>query len=175
MEETYKRLLKRTFGTGDDSVVTNKKNAFRYPKDPESVFPKAPEPVYIDRRALALPREYLIKEKGMKNKNIKKQNKIENLNKAMKEAEDKVEGRVRENEVIDLNKMVNLDEYGNLDIDQELNMDNMTLDDGKNKKNKKKNRMEIVDEDINFTSKNKKAGNKKRKTRNSKSHYIVNY
>ena len=71
---TSERLLKRTYGIGDESIITRKKNAFRYPNDPNSEFPKEKKPVYIDRRAASLPIEFRIKNYGEKKKNrIKKE------------------------------------------------------------------------------------------------------
>ena len=65
---TSDRLLKRTYGTGDESIITRKKNAFRYPNDPNSEFPQEKRPVYLDRRAASLPIQYRIKNYGEKKK-----------------------------------------------------------------------------------------------------------
>ncbi len=65
----HERLLKRTMGQGDDSLITRKKNAFRYPNDPNAVFPQEEKPVYIDRRSMSLPVEYFIKDVYEKKKN----------------------------------------------------------------------------------------------------------
>ena len=37
---TSERLLKRTYGSGDESIITRKKNAFLYSNAPQSEFPK---------------------------------------------------------------------------------------------------------------------------------------
>ena len=58
----HERLMKRSAGHGDDSLITRKKNSFRFPNDPDAEYPQAPKPVYIDRRSMNLPVEYLKKE-----------------------------------------------------------------------------------------------------------------
>jgi hypothetical protein len=144
--------MKRTYGMGDDSVVTNKKNAFRFPKDPEAVFPQQADPVFIDRRVKAQPVEFLLREKQTKQK--KKKAHLEALEESMKFAEDKVEGKLREDMVLDINN-----------IDMEMDFDNLNLD--KNKRKKKRAGMDVDDEgQINKRHKKKKK---------SKSHYIINY
>lgn len=148
--------MKRTEGNGDDSIVTRKKNAFRFPKSSDSEFPQQPAPIYIDRRSKSLPAEYLMKEKGIKKKNAKKKAQIETLNTELKAAEARAEGKTRENEVIDLNNLVQLDEYGNID---------MGADEAK------EDFMDI-DED-NMDKKGKTLRRKKNKK--NKSHYIVNF
>jgi hypothetical protein len=142
--------MKRTYGMGDDSYVTNKKNAFRYPKDPEAVIPQQAEPVFIDRRVKAQPIELLLREKQTKQK-LKKDHK-EALEESMKFAEDKVHGRLREDMVLDINN-----------IDMEMDFDDLNLD----KKKKKKAGMEIDEE--------KQINKRHKKKRKSKSHYIINY
>jgi hypothetical protein len=163
IEETSKRLFKRTFGMGDDSVVTNKKNAFRFPKDLNALYPQVKDPVYIDRRTSAVPREYLIKEKGTKMKNLKKQNKLKELNEEMK----RVEGS-KEDEVIDLNKMINVED---IDVDNDLDyeMEKFSLGDNKKKRKNKKNMMDV---EVNSQS---KPNRNRRKNKKNKSYYIVNY
>jgi hypothetical protein len=166
LEETSLRLLKRTFGSGDDSVVERKKNAFRYPKDPSAEFPQAPAPVYIERRSKNLPREFLVKERGMKVKNQKKKARIETLSSAIQEAEDRVEGRERENDIIELDKIDD-----NVDID--MHMDKLNV--GEKKKNKPRKSHEGMEVEADENRKNKRTSYKKsRKNKKNKSYLIMN-
>jgi hypothetical protein len=151
--------MKRTFGKGDDTVITNKKNAFRYPKDPEAVFPQHPDPVFIDRRTKAIPPEMLIKDKSMKKKNLKKKLHKEGLEKAFKEIHDRVEGTERDNDIIDLN---------NIDMDEEL--DKLTLGDKKRNTRKKVN----SGMDLDLEESAPKARRSRRNTKKGKSYYIMN-
>ena len=101
LEATHERLLKRTAGHGDDSLITRKKNSFRYPNDPEAEYPKAPKPVYIDRRSMNLPVEYLKKEIYEKKKNKYLRERDESLkNKLLK-----IEGKLNEDKNIDIEDM----------------------------------------------------------------------
>jgi hypothetical protein len=157
--------MKRTFGTGDDSIVTNKKNAFRYPKDPEAIFPQHPDPVFIDRRTAAIPAELLIQEKGIKKKNLKKQMLKENRDRTFKQLKDKVDGNEREGEIIDIN---------NIDMDYEL--EKLTLDNEKNKNKKAKKQTKKMDMDLDVEeSKPKNTRRTNRKNKKSKSYYLINY
>jgi hypothetical protein len=151
--------MKRTFGKGDDTVVTNKKNAFRYPKDPESVFPQYKDPVFIDRRTRAIPAEMLIKEKGIKNKNLKKKLHREGLEQAFKDVHDKVEGNLRKDQVIDLD---------NLEMDFEL--EKLSL--GEQKKQQKTKKPNI---DMDLEVEENKPRRTARRGKKSKSYYIINY
>jgi hypothetical protein len=152
LEEVHKRLMKRTYGMGDDSVVTNKRNAFRYPKDPEAVFPQQVDPKFIDRRVSAQPVEFLLKVKQTKQK--KKKDNLQAIQDSMKFAVDKVEGNLREDVVIDINN-----------IDMETDFDNLNIE--KNKKRNKEVGMDIDGE--------RQINKRHRKQRKSKSHYIINY
>jgi hypothetical protein len=172
LEETSKRLFKRTFGKGDDSIIERKKNAFRYPNHVDSEFPQAEKPVYIDKRAKSARREFLIRDIGIKMKNQIKQQIVETRNMALRKAEARGEGREREDDVININNIVNSE--ANIDID-ELDMDKFTLNDKKTKKpikNKKETGMEI--EDNNFGKKENYRKNRNKKKKN-KSFYLVNY
>ena len=100
-EATSNRLFARTYGAGDDSVITRKKNAFRYPNNPEAEFPQAEKPVYIEKRARYLPTEYLIKNTGEKTKNRIKREQQEYLQQQLAIAE----GKFNEGKPIDLDKM----------------------------------------------------------------------
>jgi hypothetical protein len=170
LKATSERLFKRTFGRGDDSEKTLKKNGFRFPNDPEAEIPQAKKPIFIDRRAMAARTEILMKAMGTKKKNLIKQTNAKNLSKALKEAEDRAEGRERENEVIDMNKMVNFDEYGNIDVDQ-IDMENFTLNENSSKSKGAKKGNNIMDVDDGLGD--RKRRNKK--NRKNKSYYIVNY
>lgn len=134
---------------GDDSVVTNKKNAFRYPKDPEAVFPQAVDPVFIDRRRHAQPVEYLIRTKQSKQK--KKRDNLEDIEERMKFAEDKVEGKLNEDVLLDINN-----------VDMEMDFE------GINTQKKRRNKGMDVDDDGQINKRHKKK-------KKSKSHYIINY
>jgi hypothetical protein len=174
LEATSKRLFKRTFGKGDDSVITMKKNGFRFPKDPEAEIPQAKAPIFIDRRTSAAPREYLMKEMGTKKKNILKKQVAEDLQEKLRDAEDRALGRVRENEVIDLNDFVKYDEYGNIDMD----MDRLEVNEKKKTKNvKKKNNFEDMDLDDTGINRrgNSNTQRRNKKKKKSKSFYLVNY
>jgi hypothetical protein len=155
--------MKRTFGKGDDAIVTNKKNAFRYPKDPSASFPQHKDPVFVDRRTRAIPAEMLIKEKGIKNKNLKKKLHQEGLEQAFKDAYDKVEGTEREGQVIDIN---------NMDMDYELEKLNLGE---KKKKADKKAKAKSSGMDLDVEENKPTARRSGRKTKKRKSHYIINY
>ena len=71
-----------------------KKNAFRFPKDPESIFPQADKPQYIEKRAAHVDPSLRTKLKGMKiwkAENLRRQQEVEN---ALKNAEEKVNKEV---------------------------------------------------------------------------------
>jgi hypothetical protein len=147
-----------------------KKNAFRFPNNPDAEIPQAKAPVFIERRSHAIPTEFLIKEKGIKHKNLLKQQHSEKLESELKKVQDKVEGNLREGEVIDLNEMVDTDEYGNINMIEDINMDSRNP---KQRKNKSK-QMDVDHFDMTGESNaRKKMKNKKKKK--TKSHFIVNY
>ena len=129
---TSARLLKRTYGSGDESIITRKKNAFRYPNDPNSEFPKEKKPVYIDRRAASLPIEFRIKNYGEKKKNRIKKEMEELLKKEIEIAK----GNLNDGKIIDLDDMGKLVE----------NVENLNIDnDGKNKKKNNDCGMDLED------------------------------
>ena len=176
LEATSKRLFKRTFGKGDDSVITMKKNGFRFPNNPEAEIPQAKAPIFIDRRTSAAPRHYLMKEMGAKKKNIIKKQVADDLQEKLRDAEDRALGKVRENEVIDLNDFVKYDEYGNIDMD----MDRLEVTPSEQKKtkiSKKKNNFEDMDlDDAGINRRQSKSNTQRRnKKKKSKSYYLVNY
>ena len=78
-------------------MITRKKNAFRYPKDPEAEYPQYEKPVYIEKRQRYLPIEYLIKNTGEKHKNKVKREKEEMLQREL----DIAEGKINEGKAID--------------------------------------------------------------------------
>ena len=104
----HERLLKRTAGHGDDSLITRKKNSFRFPNDPDAEYPQAPKPVYIDRRSMNLPVDYLKREIYEKKKNKYQREKDERLKNELL----KVEGKLNEDKNIDINDMedINMNE-----------------------------------------------------------------
>jgi hypothetical protein len=145
--------MKRVYGSGDDSIITRKKNAFLYPNDPEAEFPQAPPPEYIERRARYLPYEYLLKNKGIKAKNLYKKEKEANLKKLMEIAE----GKLHENEAIDIEDMGGLvDNVDNLDLDEEDKGNELT------KKVKKIKEIGMDIDDINTIQKRSKIKKIKR-------------
>ena len=121
----HERLLKRTAGQGDDSLITRKKNSFRFPNDPEAEYPQAPKPIYIDRRSMNLPVEYLKKEIYEKKKNKYQREKDEKLKNELL----RVEGKLNEDKIIDINDMEEI----SMDEDDDVNENK-----GNNNKNIKK-------------------------------------
>ena len=119
LEATFKSMFKRTLGKADDSVITMKKNGFRFPNNPEAEIPQAKAPIFIDRRTSGAPRHYLMKEMGAKKKNSIKKQVAEDLQEKLRDAEDRALDKVRENEVIDLNDFVKYDENGNIDMEMD--------------------------------------------------------
>ena len=154
---THERLLKRTLGQGDDSLITRKKNAFRYPNDPSAVFPQEEKPVYIDRRSMNLPVEYLKKDIYEKKKNKYARERDEKLKNELL----RIDGKLNEDKNIELKDM-------EMDDEQEEN---------KNKKvnyNREKDNGMILDDDYNVKRKKKRIqrGGYKHKR---KSKYIMNF
>lgn len=165
---TSDRLFKRTFGNGDDSLRTRKKNAFRYPKDPEAVYPQYEKPVYIEKRQRYLPTEYLIKNTGEKPKNRIKREQEEALQREFALAE----GKINEGKAIDVDDMEGI-------VDD---VEDMEIEEGNNNKNKNKNKrkekdygMDIDDitgkPSIQKVRRNKKKGYRHKQ----KSKYIMKY
>ena len=97
----HERLLKRTAGHGDDSLITRKKNSSRFPNDPDAEYPQAPKPVYIDRRSMNLPVDYLKKEIYEKKKNKYQRERDEKLKNELL----RIEGKLNEDKNIDINDM----------------------------------------------------------------------
>ena len=145
LNATHERLLKRTAGQGDDSLITRKKNSFRYPNDPEAEYPQAPKPVYIDRRSMNLPVEYLKKEIYEKKKNKYQRERDEKLkNKLLR-----IEGKLNEDKNIDIDDM----EEDDMSLDEENKNSNKG-----NKKQKEKDSGMYIDD---ITNPNIKRHNKK--------------
>lgn len=164
LRATSERLFKRTYGCGDDSLITRKPNAFRYPNNPEAEYPKEEKPVYIDKRSRYLPTEYLIRSTGEKYKNkIKRENE-----EAMKRIIEESEGKQNENQPIDIDDMDGI-------ID---NVEQIDFEEKANQQKKKKEReygMEIDDE---VNTKNTRRSNKRkirRGKKHSKSYYMMHY
>ena len=155
-----------------EECITNKKNAFRYPKDPTAVFPQKKNPLFLDVRTSALPLNIIMNEKGVKAK-TRKHNElmqaVSNEINAKKEIDIDEEINARENEVIDLNKIANID----TEIEK-LDFENMGLEEGRSRRKKKHvtSEVEMTDKNITFTQKEK---HKKRAQKKSKSRYIVKF
>ena len=133
----HERLLKRTAGIGDDSLITRKKNSFRYPNDPEAEYPQAPKPVYIDRRSMNLPVDYLKKEIYEKKKNKYQRERDAKLKNELL----KVEGKLNEGKNIDINDM---EEIG-MEEDEEDEKEKNKNNNNKINKNEKESGMNIDD------------------------------
>ena len=163
LNATHERLLKRTAGQGDDSLITRKKNSFRYPNDPEAEYPQAPKPVYIDRRSMNLPVEYLKKEIYEKKKNKYQRERDEKLkNKLLR-----IEGKLNEDKNIDIDDM----EEDDMSLDEENKNSNKG-----NKKQKEKDSGMYIDDITNpnikrHTKKIKRGGYRHRR----KSKNIMNF
>ena len=134
MNATHERLLKRTYGQGDDSLITKKKNSFRYPNDPDAEYPQAKKHVFIDRRKMNMPLEFLKRNLHEKEKNRYEKEKNEKLKNALLKAEgklnedknieikDMMEDDIEENEeIIDLGNKKNKEKGNGMDIDDMLN------------------------------------------------------
>jgi hypothetical protein len=176
MEQINTRLIKRSEGRGDEEYITRKKNAFRYPKDKSAIFPQQKAEIHIDKRQSAAPPEILIQAKGIKTKKLKKQLHLEALAKGMAIAE----GKQNEGGVIDMNKLANLDEFGNINYDQDLNeMNGMEVDDNMEKKlirkEKEKNKGMDIDFDTSLRRNKKDLNYRQRRNKKKKSSFIVNY
>ena len=155
----HERLLKRTKGQGDDSLITRKKNAFRYPNDPNAVFPQEEKPVYIDRRSMSLPVEYFIKDVYEKKKNKYARERDEKLKNELL----KIDGKLNEDKNIEIKDMENID----MNEEDEENNKNKSF-------NKEKDKGMILDDDYNVKRKKKRIqrGGYRHKR---KSKYIMNF
>ncbi len=163
--------------------MTGKKSAFRFPNDPNAIFHQHPKQVFIDKRSSFVNPDYLKREKGIKDKNLKKREYLEKLEKARKGVNDSNNNEVMENEdkVIDLNDIYNNLDMMNLEEEVSVKKNKKKKSIQTNNKGVKKDQNKDIDMDLEIRGKNrkekrsnnkKKKGNKKRK---SKSHYIVNY
>ena len=158
----HERLLKRTMGQGDDSLITRKKNAFRYPNDPNAVFPQEEKPVYIDRRSMNLPVEYLKKEIYEKKKNKYARERDEKLKNELL----RIEGKLNEDKNIEIKDMEDIP----MDDDsEEKNNKNVIKVDKKEKGNGM-----ILDDDYNV-KRNKKRIRRGGYRHKRKSKYIMNF
>ena len=156
----HERLIKRTMGQGDDSIITRKKNAFRYPNDPSAVFPQEEKPVYIDRRSMNLPVEYLKKDIYEKKKNKYARERDEKLKNELL----RVEGKLNEDKNIELKDMEDIP----------MDDDNEEKNTNTNKFNKEKGSGMVLEEDFNIKRKKKRIqrGGYRHKR---KSKYIMNF
>lgn len=176
MKEINTRLLKRTEGRGDEEYITRKKNAFRFPKDKSAIIPQQKAEKFVDRRQSAAPAEILIQAKGIKTKKLKKQKHLEEIAKGMALAE----GNQNEGGIIDMNKLANMDEFGNIMFDEEIDqMEDMVIDEKMEKKIKRKEKERNKGMDIEFDNtlkRNKKDLNfRQRRNKKKKSSFIINY
>ena len=174
MESINVRLRKRTEGRGDEEYITRKKNAFRYPKEETAIFPQQKAEQFVDKRQSNAPAEILIQAKGIKTKKLKKQQHLEALARGMAAAE----GNQNEGGVIDMNKMANLDEFGNINFDKQVEkMDDMAIDDSVEKRIKRKEKGSGMDIEFdNSLRRNKKDLNyRQRRNKKKKSSFIINY
>ena len=140
----HERLLKRTEGQGDDSVITRKKNSFRYPNDPDAVYPQAEKPVFIDRRRMNMPVEYLKRDIYEKKKNKYARERDEKLKNELL----RIEGKLNEDKNIEIKDMEDMDmnmdedkEKKNVDISRPYKKEKgngMVIEDDFNKKRFKK-------------------------------------
>lgn len=165
--------MRRTEGRGDEGYITRSKNAFRFPKDPSAVIPQQKEEIFVDRRQSAAPSEILFQQRGIKTKNLKKQINLELLAKGRREAE----GLQNEGEVIDLNKLANMDEFGNVNFEHQMAGMNIEEDDNQPQKSKNKKKEVGMELDMDFSLKNKKTNlnYRKRQNKKKKSSFIVNF
>lgn len=172
LEKTHERLMKRTFGTGDDDYIARKKNAFRFPKDPSSIFPKADKPKYIEKRAAYVDPRLRNVTKGIKVSKLEAKRQNEEIENALKKAEErftKKQNNLSNNEDMNIDIPAMDGDYNFSTLDKELkNIEK------KNKKNKKDNNMFVEDEQ-HGEDRPKIVRNKIKKKKKSKSHYIVNH
>ena len=95
--------MKRVYGAGNNSLITPKKNAFLFPNDGcwiSSGSSGTSSRIYR-KKSKIFALSVLIKNKGMKAKNIYKKEKEANLKKLM----EITEGKLHENEDIDIEDM----------------------------------------------------------------------
>ena len=176
MEQINLRLRKRTEGRGDEEYITRKKSAFRFPNDSAAIFPQQKAENFIDKRQSAAPSQILIQAKGIKTWKLKKQQNLEALARGMALAE----GNQNEGGVIDMNKLANMDEFGNINFDQQLGqMDEMAIDDNNEKrlirKEKEKNKGMEIEFDNSLRRNKKDLNYRQRRNKKKKSSFIINY
>lgn len=90
------------------------------------------------------------------------------------------EGNQNEGGIIDMNKLANLDEYGNINFDEEIDqMEDMAIDEKMEKKIKRKEKERNKGMELEFDNtlrRNKKDLNyRQRRNKKKKSSFIVNY
>ena len=143
-------------------MITRKKNAFRYPKDPEAEYPQYEKPVYIEKRQRYLPIEYLIKNTGEKHKNKVKREKEEMLQREL----DIAEGKINEGKAIDFEDMDEVvDDVNDMEIEET----------NKQKRRKEKDSGMDID-DMQGRSKERQLNRRRKGFRHkTKSKYIMKY
>lgn len=153
---THQRLLKRTFGSGDDSYITRKKNAFLFPKDPEAIFPQADKPLYIEKRAAYLPMHLRTKKKGIKAYKLEEQRQKQEIQDAINKAEEEFEKNTNKHKAT-----------RDMNIDLSSSLNNLTSLD------KELERLNVSEKSK--ENKSKKTTNRDKKKKKSKMHYIANH
>lgn len=147
---THQRLMKRTYGTGDDDYMARKKNAFRYPKDKDAVFPKAAKPEFVEKRNAYINPTLFIKNKGQKHSKLEQIRLQDEINEALQKAEE---------EYYSEKNKVKIDKFDMSKLDNELS----------NFKNSG------MVEDIEMSNKQSTVRNKKKVMKKvTKSHKIIN-
>ena len=158
----HERLLKRTAGQGDDSVITRKKNSFRYPNDPDAVYPQEEKPIFIDRRRMNMPVEYLKKDIYEKKKNKYARERDEKLKNEIL----RIEGKLNEDKNIEIKDMENIDMN---EEDEENNKKESKIF------NKEKGTGMILDDDYKNIRKNRKKINRGGFKHKRRSKHIMNF
>ena len=165
-DKTSARLFSRIKGEGDDSLISRKKSAFRYPNDPEAEYPQEKRPEYIDRRAMSVKSDYLVK---MGNQRPKKQ--------YMKERDErlrlgmlKAEGKLNEGKIIEVEDMDGLiEDINEMEVDEEKIFERKNA-----RKNKGESRFNSVKDDAmdleEFVGQRNRRKNKKKQSRSYRHH-----
>lgn len=133
-EATSIRLLKRAEGQGDDTIIQRKKNAFRYPNDKDAIYPQCKRIVPIERRAMYLPTEYLIKHTGEKHKNKYERE----YNQRLQHELDKIDGKANEGKEINEEDMEEISIKENKNSVEGMDIDDMNYGISKTRFKRKK-------------------------------------
>lgn len=138
---THQRLMKRTYGTGDDDYITRKKNAFRYPNEKDAVFPKAAKPEFVEKRNAYINPTLFIKNKGQKHYKLEQIRLQEEVEDALKKAEEEYYNEKNKIKVdkFDMGRLDNeLSNFKNSDLIEDIEMSNKQTTVRNKKKEKKK-------------------------------------